>query len=286
VHSRARRSAIGVAVVAALIAAAFALLASNYQPKGSIEVNSGQVAGEPSVALDVSVLGVNPGEYSALLRLRMTSVEPRLLNTDGRLAQPLRIAVTSGDGTDDVIFPAGSAPGRAEVSIGLTGVESSYPFDSHTASLEVSAALPGAAESSVTREYLTASLRIDGGSPGWDTSAVVTGQGSDDVFIDMVFVRSNTVKVAAFLIVGIGAMLAVSSLIVGLAIQFGRQPVDSSILGWGAGLFFALLALRFYLPGEPPIGSAIDVFGYVWVVVFAFIGLIVTTANWLTRRHS
>jgi hypothetical protein len=286
VRSRTQQNAVGVLVIVALIAAAFVLLAANYKPMGAFEVDGDPPTRDTSVALDVNVLGVNPGEYGALLRLRVTDVEPRLLNPDGRLAEPLRIAVTSSDGTEDVIFPAGSAPGRAEASIGLTGVESSYPFDSHTSSVEVSAALPGTDESSVTREYLTSSVRIGGGSPGWNTSATIKGQGSDDVFIDLVFVRSGTVKVVTFLVVGIGLILAASALAVGLAIQFGRQRVDSSILGWGAGLFFALLALRFYLPGDPPVGSAVDVFGYLWVMVFAFIGLTLTTMNWLVRRHS
>ena len=280
---RARRSIVRVAVAVALIVAVFALLTSAYNPRGSLQVEGEQPQSESSVVLDVTILDIEPAEYSARLRVRIVDVDPALLNSDGRLIEPLRVAITSGDGTDDVVFPAGSALGRAEVTIGLTGVESSYPFDRHTAQVQVNAALPGETDSALARAYLTSSVLVNGGSAGWDTTAVVQGQGSDDVLIDVLTVRSGTVKVAAFLIVAIGLMLAVSALTIGLAVEFGFQRVDSSILGWGAGLFFALLALRFYLPGDPPIGSAIDVFGYLWIIVFAFAGLSLTVWSWLQR---
>ncbi|MCF8542743.1 MAG: DUF4436 domain-containing protein, partial [Candidatus Nanopelagicales bacterium] len=98
------------------------------------------------------------------------------------------------------------------------------------------------------------------------------------------FQRSVVTQVFALLLVAMAVALGALSLTVGIFVATGRQPVDSSILGWGAGLLFALLALRYYLPGDPPIGSAIDVFVYVWATLLTFLGLMLVTVEWMRRR--
>lgn len=44
------------------------------------------------------------------------------------------------------------------------------------------------------------------------------------------------------------------------------------------------LPLRHYLLGDPPIGSAIDVFVYVWATLLTFLGLMLVTVEWMRRR--
>lgn len=263
----------------------FFILALNFRPTGSFEAR-GENPTSAQVQLDAFVLDVEPANYTARLRLQLVDVDPALLNADGRLASPLRVAVTSSDGTDDVVFPAGSALGRAEIPIGLSGEESGYPFDVHNAQLTINPAIPAVVEGDPTRAYLTAAVQVDADSPGWSMVVDVVGQGTDDVTMAITLERESTVKVVTFLILLIGFALAISALLIGIAVRFGHQPVDSSILGWAAGLIFALLALRFYLPGEPPIGSGIDVFGYLWIIVFAFVAMGLLVWAWLRRPHA
>lgn len=272
-----------ITVVALLIVGGYAVSTALYQPRGGFEV-VGETATDAQVGIEVDVLDVDPADYSARLRLKMTSLESSLLDVDGRLTRPVRIAVTSSDGTDDVAIPAGSALGRAEVSIGLAGEVSNYPFDVHSSDVTINAAIPAETTTRATESFLTTDLSIRAGTPGWDTTATVIGQGTDDASVSIRFTRSGSIKATTFVILAIGASLALAALIVGLATRLGYQLIDSSILGWGAGLFFALLALRFYLPGDPPIGSGIDVFGYLWIIVVTFVGLILTLWSWLRRK--
>jgi hypothetical protein len=284
VHQQRGRTRWILAAIAVVVLGAFVLLAVNFRPTGSFKA-SGEVATPAQVQLDVFLLDVDPESYTARLRLRVVDIDQSFLNADGRLSEPVRIAVTSSDGTDDVVFPAGSALGRAEVSIGLSGEESDYPFDVHEANVTINPAIPAVVAGEPTRAYLTAAVRVDADSPGWSMAVDIVGQGTDDVALAITVKREATVKVVTFLILFIGLTLAISALVIGVAVRTSRQPIDSSILGWAAGLIFALLALRFYLPGEPPIGSGIDVYGYLWVIVFAFLGMALLVWAWLQRPH-
>lgn len=284
-HPHVRRTVWVAGLIGLVSASVFAVLLMLYQPAGTFQV-SGSPAVPAQVDVHLDVLDVDPNEYTARLRLRIDGVERALLNADDRLAQPLRIAVTSSDGTDDITFPAGSALGRAEVAIGLSGEVSYYPFDVHTSDVVINAAIPGPDPGSLTETYLTSDVTITGGTPGWHTDATVVGQGRDETAVGLRFERSTTVLIVTFLVLGIAVVLAASALIIGFSVRFGHQPVESSILGWAAGLFFALLALRFYLPGDPPVGSAVDVFGYLWVIVGAFLGLCLMVWAWLRRPTS
>ena len=274
-----------ILVLVGAMAVAYAAMALLYSGGGTLDVTSPQGAGA-DVAVRLEVVKVQLPDYSALLRFRVTDVDEALLGDDERIAQPLRIAITGSDGTDDFVFPAGTALGRAELTVGISGPQSGYPFDVHEAGLVLDAATvaPGEGDSWTTVTPHALSTDVVGGAPGWDTDAVVEAGPAGESWVKLTFARSFSTQFFAILLVIMAAAIALFSLTVGISLLSGRQPIDSSIVGWGAALLFALLALRFYLPGEPPIGSGIDVFAYMWVTLIAFIGAGMSVVMWLRRR--
>lgn len=273
----------------ALIAVAYVAVIVLYDPGGRLLIVTPAAESSPAAPADVEVrvevVSADPGEYSSLLRLRVVSVTPELLNADGRIAAPLRLAVTSGDGTDDVVFPAGTALGRAEDSVAINGDESGYPFDTYEApvSLDASVLVDHGGSSGIGATPLTLVVGVEGGVPGWDTTGDVMAADGEAVQLRLGFVRSFSTKFFAILLVLMALVIALYSLTVGISTITGRQPIDSSIVGWGASLLFALLALRYYLPGDPPIGAGIDMYAYIWIVLLAFIGLSMSVTMWLRR---
>jgi hypothetical protein len=269
----------------AFVILGYAAITLLYTSGGGLTVESAEVpAGD--VRVRVEVVSVQPGTYSALLRFRVTEVSDNLLNADERIAVPLRISVTASDGTEDLVFPAGTALGRAEVTVGISGEQSSYPFDKHQAAVLIDAFIVPEDLTSGTEapQMLNLTAFVVGGMSGWDTTATVRPANSGAVSVGLEFVRSFSTMFFAILLVVMAFVIASFSISVGTATLTGRQPVDSSIVGWGAALLFALLALRFYLPGDPPIGSGIDVFAYMWATLGAFIGLSMTVTMWLRRE--
>ena len=284
-HAPLARTRTLVLAVVALVAVGYAALGLLYAPGGEIDV-----AAEPPSAADVTLrmdlVSVTPGDYEALLRFRLLDIDDALLAPDGRLLSPLRISVSASDGTDDIVVPASAALAPAEDSIGISGGESAYPFDTHAAAVTVRAASletdPGTGV--LVARPLAVDALLTGGAAGWDVDAGIVPADDGGSSVNLRFERSATTKLFALLLVGMALVLSLFAITVGITTASGRQPVDSSILGWGASLVFALLAVRFYLPGQPPIGSGIDIFAYVWITLLAFIGLALTTAMWLRRR--
>lgn len=271
--ARARRI---VLVVAAAFVVSYAAILLLYSPGGDLDVEVDRAA-NASVDLLVEVVSVDPAEYEAELRMRVLDVAPELVGADGDLLYPLRLSVSGSDGTDDFVLPPGEARNPVETTVGLSGSQSGYPFDRHQGSVLISMAAAG--------EPISLDTTVTGGVAGWDTDVVVQ-RDADTLGATLMlgFERSFSTQFFAIMLLVMAIAIGALAFTVGVALAAGHQPVDSSILGWGAGLVFALLGLRFYMPGDPPIGSGIDVFAYMWVVAAALIGLGLATSTWLRRR--
>jgi hypothetical protein len=80
-------------------------------------------------------------------------------------------------------------------------------------------------------------------------------------------------------------LLAVIALWVALLVMTNRRRVEAALLGWTASLLFALPLLRTYLPNSPPVGAAIDVYLYLWVIVAAVAASVIVVLAWVTQTR-
>ncbi len=62
-----------------------------------------------------------------------------------------------------------------------------------------------------------------------------------------------------------------------------RRTVEATLLSWSAALLFALPALRHFMPQEPPIGAAIDIYVFLWVMVAAVGAAVLVILAWVER---
>ena len=69
----------------------------------------------------------------------------------------------------------------------------------------------------------------------------------------------------------------------------GRMKLELSVASWLTALLFALIPLRAFLPGDPPLGSWIDVLVFFWVelILMLSVAAVVTTILMRARdaRH-
>ena len=73
------------------------------------------------------------------------------------------------------------------------------------------------------------------------------------------------------------------SLLHALADPTRRRIVEATLLSWAAALVFALPALRNFMPNAPPIGAAIDVYVFLWVMVAAVSAAALVIIAWIER---
>ena len=54
-------------------------------------------------------------------------------------------------------------------------------------------------------------------------------------------------------------------------------------MSWTAALLFALPALRTFMPNSPPIGAAIDIYVYLWVMAGAIAAAVIMIVSWVRQ---
>ncbi|MFM1917703.1 MAG: hypothetical protein RJB01_1218, partial [Actinomycetota bacterium] len=240
------------AVFLVIVGLLYVVVLAVYNPGGSV-VSKSTTPDNPDVVFEIDILGIDPENYSALTRMRAVDIAEGLIDANYRTIDNLRVGVWSEDGPEEIVFPAGTPVGRVEAAVGITGDFSGYPFDSYVSEFTVDAFAGDRASGAPLRPLVVAASVVDGTS-GWriDTESATADSGYAEVRMDIA--RSFSSQFFALLTVAMGLVVAVFSLAVGISVLSGRHFVDSSIVGWGAGLIFSLLALRFYMPGDPPVG--------------------------------
>jgi hypothetical protein len=93
----------------------------------------------------------------------------------------------------------------------------------------------------------------------------------------------------AILLLLLMVVLAVIAILVTGAETRGRMKLELAVASWMTALLFALIPLRGFFPGSPPLGSWMDVLVFFWVelVLMLSVAIVVTTVLLRARdaRH-
>lgn len=80
------------------------------------------------------------------------------------------------------------------------------------------------------------------------------------------------------------AVLAVAALSVSIRVFRKPGTIEATMASWQAALLFALVPLRNFLPGAPPIGAWIDMLVFYWVILALMVSMALFTYSWLRDR--
>jgi hypothetical protein len=126
-------------------------------------------------------------------------------------------------------------------------------------------------------------LRATGGASGWNT-AMDLGQGvAPDQVASITYTRSFSTQVFAILLLALAVIVALCAIVAGVLVGTNRRRIEATMLSWVAALLFAL---RNYMPNSPPIGAAIDIYVFLWVIVVAVAALILFVYGWSMQNRA
>ncbi len=282
---------IGAVLVAILVifAVVYVLVVRFYNAEGGIAINGGMdETFNADLVVNIEPLSVDAVGDSATLRLTFTSPSGALLDEDGRLTRGVRASISTSDGPDEFVFPAGTVFGRADVEIGMDGEVANYPFDVHDALVGISIErydtnLNG---DKVFDGGEAFGLTASGGVNGWDTAMTLPTTTSDGALFAVNFDRAFSNQLFAIVLITLGAVLSLLALIVGVRVFTGLQRLETVLLAWTVSLLFALPLLRSYLPNSPPIGAAIDIYIYLWVIIMAMLAAVLIIMATIMQRST
>jgi hypothetical protein len=271
-------------VTAVVVAVMYVMVGYAYDAQGSLQFTTdGGSDPTPGLSVTMEPLEVNAVTNQSTIRLTFKVTDPAL--TDGtRLTQNLRVDLQSAAGDQEFRFPIGTVASPQTATIGLDGEIAYYPFDSHAGDVSLSAdtfqkGADGTPES-VAPVYV--SVGADGGVSGWATAVDVQEMpGSSSVGIT--FNRAFSTQIFALMLLVLAVILAAATLIVGFLVASERRRAEIGLMSWTAALLFALPALRTFMPNSPPIGAAIDIYVYLWVMAGAIAAAVVMIVSWVRQ---
>lgn len=229
---------------------------------------------------------VVPEELGADARTMAAAVlvlpDRSLTDADGRLTKAIRIEVDPTVTRGTVDFPAGRIPSPAKIAVPVVGAVQRYPFDSYAVDAAVRAVVTVEDESTTVPLTLT----VGGAISGWDLGGLTANppvDGTAQIRGD-VSRAASTVFIALLLILMMAAMATIAALVV-RAVLRGSLPLELAVASWLMTMLFALLPLRSFMPGSPPIGSWMDILVFFWVELTLGVCVVVTAVSLLLRKR-
>lgn len=274
-----------IAILGGVLLAGYGLVTSVYDSEGGL-TQSGESAAvtKEGFTAELTPVAVRPLTSTATVRLSFTWIGDNV-SADGRLGQNTRVTVLTGTGVTETRYPAGTVPAAVEVEMAIAGEQSAYPFDDYSGVIAVFIdSYKVEADGSITSTSdLPVALSATGSVSGWNTAAAFS-QGADGEYVSTFdFTRAFSTQAFAIVILVMSVILAGLALTAGVLMKTRRRIVEATLLSWAAALVFALPALRNFMPNAPPIGAAIDIYVFLWIMVAAVSAAALVIIAWIER---
>jgi hypothetical protein len=283
VHLRWRH-VVAATVVAVMLASAYAVTVTLYvgaqQPASTHFAKNAGV--HRLLTATVSIVSIDPATNDLTISVDVLP-SGTVAAPDGiKVARPVRLEVLGSRGPQDESVDAGGQITPLAVEIGMNGSQSSYPFDTYRAPLDVSVIAP---PTSKTQPGVVPTFIFNGAFSGYRVKAdAIPRQAGNRQLLGVVLTvtRASVTIVFAVLMLVLQGLLAAAAAAAAFMVFRQRWRAETSVLTWLAAMLFAIVPLRQAMPGAPPIGVEIDVLVFLWavaIIVFSLVGVFVVWAR-------
>ncbi len=203
-----------------------------------------------------------------------------VLNTD------TAVRMDPANDLGDLVYPAGKSPAQVATTVEAHGDPNNWPFDSYSTDTLSADVLVGTGDA---RQHKPARVEVTGGLEGWDVSVKRVGDASQESDRgDSVIITLHRAKGPLIFDLGICLVLfALPALALAVAIQvaLGRRKFVPPFVTWFAGMLFAVIPIRNFLPGSPPPGAWIDEALVIWVLMALVGAMALYMLSWYRKSE-
>lgn len=278
-RTRPRLFWILVAVVTAgLYAGSLAVYASSTEDEDEVVVVQ---ADADEVAVIVTPTALHPA--SGRLDVEVTIVPGTdFTGPDGdTLAVPINLHLAPSASRTELLFPVGSVPTTFDAQLMARGRAGRWPLDRFDVTPMVADAYTvagGAVE--IHRSRVLLADNVEGWTVRAESVSVDEEYTSSGIGAAVYLARGGGTLVYSAILLLMMATLAALAAFVAVQTARRRRKVHTDMLSWMAAMLFAVVPLRGILPGNPPIGSWVDIALTMWVVVTLVGSLTVYVVCW------
>lgn len=274
-------------VVLVFLVAAYALIIYSYFAEESdkraqiVGNGTGEATGD-YIEIDVGIVAVDLQKETVEARLEFKPFGS-LAGANRKLARPLTLHVSSIN-AEPLEFSAGRVMEPRDVTFDLhSGEVTDYPFDSHKALIEF--AVEERSESAAQPKALRAEVDFFAYHHGLNVEAQPLGAADGGYAgFEAKFARSKLVKGVAIFCMAVMWGLAVSAIMVLVAVVYYKAETDMDKMTLLSGLIIALYFFRAGLPDSPTIiGTLSDYLSFFWAEAIVSVVTIGYTWIWFQR---
>jgi hypothetical protein len=270
------------------------------------------------IEVDVKLISIDPNKGDVVARLEFLPKGNFTTDEGSTLARELKLYVNSANGKQELDFPKGKRMNPMEVVVSMfDGLVTDYPFDKHSAFLEMyflpgkeaakeksaEALKPAPTPTPATGEEqkkeegekkaeaeksdeneIPIGVDFVGSIPGFKIDAAKSKESTGDyVGIDMTIARASTTKFFSLFVMTMMWGLTLGVIFLTLSVVLRGRKVELAMFSFTAALLFAFAAVRNSQPGTPPIGTYSDFISFFWAEVIIALCLIILVFTWVLR---
>ena len=289
VHPRplSRRTKSWLVVVVVLVLLGMALVSFGYRQEGGSVVTGGFDGPGSGIVAQIQPVGMDPTTNTLTMRFIFEGRGTDYFTSAGRLTQTIWISVDGRAGTRELRFTEGAKLSQAVVELGAIGDESQYPFDSYSADFTVNAGVMSRQSDGSFAVVGSAPIGIagSGGVPGWDVAmSLPSGLSNESALGEIDLNRAFSTQIFSLLLLLAVTVLSVIAMVLAFLVATRRLAIEGVLLPWMASLLFALPILRNSMPNAPPIGIALDVYVFFWVLLTSVVAAALIAISWIRVR--
>ena len=205
-----------------------------------------------------------------------------LLDESGQLTVPLEIRIQPALSDQVITYSAGDVPSPVPVLLPASGVVQQYPFDHYAVGIVIGVTTGSVDEETTLPTAGSLFFRV----PGWSVQDAADSAGAgQDPAVSAEIVRDGSTKAIAVLLLLLMVVLALIAVMVTSASTRGRMKLELSVASWMTAMLFALLPIRGFFPGAPPLGSWMDILVFFWVELVLMLSVAAVASTILLRAN-
>lgn len=208
-----------------------------------------------------------------------------LLDGQGRLVRDVRITLRPTLDAEALDFPVGSIPEARAIKIPLRGRVQNYPFDTYSDTITIAATLVDEQVDVDQGRRMPVVAGLSMREAGWALDVQEKQSDSYYVTFDQKIVRAGSTITIAILMLLLMIAVAMLASWTARSVLAGALEPQVAVASWMAALLFALIPIRNFLPGAPPVGSWIDILVFFWVLVAVMIAMVTIVITLLMRAR-
>jgi hypothetical protein len=236
----------------------------------------GTTSSADGIDIAATVLTIDPLTNTFHVRLDMNPVGKYQM-TRKTPNRELDVFVNAANGGQSRVYPAGRPIELSDVTVDAVGDTVLYPFDRHTAALQIQAF-------DETSRPVPVKLTVNSEFHDWRIHVMPSAKSTvGELGFDIVATRSVSVISLAVALMTLVVMLVLVT--VGVVVRSVRDPrsPDFAIVASLVALLFAIPALRSSLPNAPPPGTLSDFLVFFWALLAVGVMMVVLSLVYIRR---